>query len=57
MRRPKENSDQVQYPTLRCILPKNALRRDCNDKYIELIEGHFLEVVVEVYIDLYVNHT
>ena len=30
------------------ILPLNALRRDCNDKYIELIEGHYLLFVVEV---------
>ena len=32
-----------------CILPPNALRRGCNGKCIELIEGHALEVVVEVY--------
>ena len=32
------------------ILPPNALRRDCNGKCIELIEGHALEVVVEVYL-------
>ena len=32
------------------ILPPNALRRDCNGKCVELIEGHALEVVVEVYI-------
>ena len=31
------------------ILPPNALRRDFNGKCIELIEGHALEVVVEVY--------
>ena len=30
------------------ILPQNALRRDFNGKCIELIEGHYLEVVVEV---------
>ena len=30
-------------------LPPNALRRDCNGKCIELIEGHALEVVVEVF--------
>ena len=30
------------------ILPPNALRRDCNGKCIEYIEGHALEVVVEV---------
>ena len=29
-------------------LPPNALRRDCNGKCIEYIEGHALEVVVEV---------
>ena len=29
-------------------LPQNALRRDFNGKCIELIEGHYLEVVVEV---------
>ena len=28
------------------ILQQNALGRDCNDKYIELIEGHYLEFVV-----------
>ena len=28
------------------ILPQNALRRDCNGKCIEIIEGHYLEVVV-----------
>ena len=33
-----------------CILPQNALRRDFNGKCIELIEAHYLEVVVEVYI-------
>ena len=33
-------------------LPPNALRRDCNGKCIELIEGHALEVVVEVYASL-----
>ena len=27
------------------ILPQNALRHDCNDKYIELIRGHYLEVM------------
>ena len=27
-------------------LPQNALRRDCNGKCIEVIEGHYLEVVV-----------
>lgn len=25
-------------------------RLDCNDKYIELIEGRYLEVVVEAYL-------
>ena len=30
------------------ILPQNALRRDYNSKCIEWIEGHYLEVVVEV---------
>ena len=39
--------------SLLCIfestLPPNALRRNCNGKCIELIEGHALEVVVEVY--------
>ena len=28
------------------ILPQNALKRDCNGKCIERIEGHYLEVVV-----------
>ena len=28
------------------ILPQNALKRDCNGKCIEWIEGHYLEVVV-----------
>ena len=31
-----------------CMLPQNALRRDCNDKCIEWIKGHYLEVMVEV---------
>ena len=29
-----------------CILPQNALKRDCNGKCIERIKGHYLEVVV-----------
>ena len=33
------------------ILPPNALWRYCNGKCIEYIEGHALEVVVEVYIN------
>ena len=37
------------FPTIVAILPQNALRRDCNDKCIEWIEGHYEEVVVEVY--------
>ena len=28
------------------ILPQNALKRDCNGKCIERIEGHYIEVVV-----------
>ena len=39
-----------QEPCPLTILPPNALRRDCNGKCIKLIEGHALEVVVEVYI-------
>ena len=31
------------------ILPQNALKRDCNGKCIERIEGHYLEVVVLLY--------
>ena len=31
------------------ILPQNALRRDYNGKSIEIIEGHYLEVVVLLY--------
>ena len=31
------------------ILPQNALKRDCNGKCIELIKGHYLEVVVLLY--------
>ena len=31
-------------------LPQNALRRDCNGKCIEIIEGHYLEVVVLLYL-------
>ena len=34
---------------LRYILPQNALKRDFNGKCIELIEGHYLEVVVLLY--------
>ena len=30
------------------ILPQTALMRDFNGKCIELIEGHYLEVMVEV---------
>ena len=30
------------------IFSLNALRHDCNGKCIEWIEGHYLEVVVEV---------
>ena len=39
-----------QYSTIisMTLLPQNALRRDFNGKCIELIEGHYLEVVVEV---------
>ena len=38
--------------TISCqsILPQNALRRDCNGKCIEIIEGHYLEVVVLLYL-------
>ena len=43
-----EQQEQHITKTHICILPQNALRRDCNDKYIELIEGHYLKVVVEV---------
>ena len=32
------------------ILPQNALKRDFNGKCIELIEGHYLEVVVLLYV-------
>ena len=38
------------------ILPQNVLRRDCNDERIELIEGHYLEVVVEVYLEDLTSH-
>ena len=31
------------------ILPQNVLRRNCNGKCIEWIEGHYLAVMVEVY--------
>ena len=44
----KANVNRGSRNGMTCILPQNALRRDCNDKYIELIEGHYLEVVVEV---------
>ena len=33
------------------ILPQNALKLDCNGKCIERIEGHYLEVVVLLYIE------
>ena len=33
-------------------LPQNALRRDSNGKCIERVEGHYLEVVVEVYVHM-----
>ena len=42
-----ENSYFVKFTDVG-ILPQNALRRDFNGKCIELIEGHYLEVVVEV---------
>ena len=32
------------------ILPQNALKRDFNGKCIELIEGHYVEVVVLLYL-------
>ena len=35
-------------PILQAILPQNALRRDSNGKYVQCIEGHYSEVVVEV---------
>ena len=35
---------------LELILPQNALKRDCNGKCIEWIEGHYLEVVVLLYL-------
>ena len=41
--------------TYTCILPQNALRRDFNGKCIELIEGHYLEVVVEVFFVYFVS--
>ena len=31
---------------LTSTLPQTALSRDCNGKCIEIIEGHYLEVVV-----------
>ena len=34
------------------ILPQNALRRDCNGKSIKIIEGHYLEVVVLLYVNI-----
>ena len=42
------NQPSNKQPRMQAILPQNALRRDCNDKYFELNEGHYLEVVVEV---------
>ena len=45
--RPKANA--IVHQVVHGILPPNALRRDCNGKCIELIEGHALEVVVEVF--------
>ena len=33
-----------------CILPQNALKRDRNSKCIDLIEGHYLKIVVLLYI-------
>ena len=45
----------IQVSSPRAILPQNALRRDCNIKYIEWIEGRYLEVVVEVYMYLFVT--
>ena len=36
-----------------CILPQNALKRDSNRKCIDLIEGHYLEVVVLFYVCMY----
>ena len=29
---------------------------DCNGKWIEWVEGHYLEVVVEVYMYLYITY-
>ena len=36
----------IKFRPLTGILPQNALRRDCNGKCIDWIEGHYLEVVV-----------
>ena len=41
---------------VKVILPQNALRRDRNSKCIDLIEGHYLEVVVLLYIHNVYNH-
>ena len=45
----------IQVSSGRAILPQNALRRDCNGKCIEWIKGHYLEVVVEVYMYRFVT--
>ena len=37
---------QLLHNALLYYTSTNALRRDCNGKCIELIEGHYLEVVV-----------
>ena len=41
---------------LTSILQQNALKRDCNGKCIERIEGHYLEVVVLLYIKIWAMH-
>ena len=46
--KPVQQPVQQQQQYAQATLPPNALRRDCNGKCIELIEGHALEVVVEV---------
>ena len=41
-------NDKTKILMTNAILSHNALRRDCSGRWIEWIEGHYLEAVVEV---------
>ena len=43
-----QRNEHVEMNNFACKLSQNALKRDCSGKCIEWVEGHYLEVVVEV---------